>query len=99
MANVSPSTLAINSITQCLAAASEAAYELDLAVSQNLRCLLHIAGCEAERVRRAARNAAPKKSAPAAGKKPVKRERVTGIKAAPQPKSRRKAVPANGIAY
>ncbi len=101
MANLSPATLAINSIAQCLAAAAEAARGLDLAASQDLRSMLHIAACEAERVRKAARKAsAPKKPAAKASKKSTKAERAMAPAAAPkQAKSRRKAaVAVNGAA-
>src|SRR3974390_3208798 len=99
MANLSLATHAIDSIAQCLATASAAARRLDSAVSNDLRSLLHIAGCEAERVRKAARKAsAPKKPAAKSAKSQPKRTRGTMAKMAPQQgKSRRRAA-ANGAA-
>jgi hypothetical protein len=99
MANLSPTTLAIDSIAQCIATASAAVRRLDGAVSNDLRSLLHITGCEAERVRKAARKArASKKPASKSAKSPVKRVRTAMAKLAPQQaKSRRKAA-ANGAA-
>jgi|SRR5208337_284830 len=100
MANPSPSTLAIDSIAQCLANAAEAARGLNCAASQDLCSLLQIAACEAERVRKAIRKAAPKKAAAKADKKSTKRQRVSETKVAPQQaRSRRKvAATANGVA-
>ena len=100
MANISPVTYAIDSIAQCLVTASEAARRLDAAVSGDLRSLLHIAGCEAERVRKAARKAgAPRNSASKSAKSPAKRTRTAVAKLAPrQAKGRRKAAIANGAA-
>jgi hypothetical protein len=97
MANISPVTYAIDSIAQCLVTASEAARRLDSAVSNDLRSLLHIAGCEAERVRKAARKAgASKKRVSGSAKSPAKRARAAVAKMAPrQVKSRRRAT-ANG---
>ena len=99
MASLSPTTLAIDSIAHCLATASEAVRRLDGSVSNDLRSLLHIAGCEAERVRKAARKAgAAKKPASKSAKSPARRERTAMAKQAPrQAKSRRKAA-ANGAA-
>src|SRR5262249_28804273 len=99
MANISPTTYAIDSIAQCLAAADEAARRLDSTVSHDLRSLLHIAGCEAERVRKAARKArSSKKPASKSAKSPTKRARTVMTKMAPkQVKGRRRAA-ANGAA-
>jgi hypothetical protein len=98
MANISPANQAVDSIVQCLANASEAARRLDNAVSNDLRSLLRLAGCEAERVRKAARKqSASKKPASKSAKSPVKRERAVVAKMAPQTKGRRRAA-ANGVA-
>jgi hypothetical protein len=100
MANISPVTQALNSIAQCLAAASEAARKLDLAQSQHLRSLLQIAGCEAERVRKASRKAS-KKSVAKIVKSSAKSSSKTIRAAKPalqQAKGRRKAAMANGAA-
>jgi hypothetical protein len=99
MANISPATYAINSIAQCLTTASEAACRLDTAVSSDLRSLLHIAGCEAERVRKAARKAAAsKKPVSKSGKSPAKRQRAAIAKVAPQQAKSRRRAAANGAA-
>lgn len=99
MAQTSPMTLAINSIAQCLAAASEAARELDLALSQDLRSLLHLASCEADRVRKASRRRSQAASAKQAKKQPAAKVRnARSLAAAPQRKSR-KAATVNGAAH
>jgi hypothetical protein len=73
MANISPATYAIDSIAQCLATACDAARRLDMTVSSDLRSLLHIAGCEVERVRKAARKSrASKKPASKSAKRAAK---------------------------
>ncbi len=102
MANLSPVTQAIESIAQCLANAATAARAIDVAASQDLRSLLHIAGREAERVRRATRKAriVKKLAVKAPAKSPAKRVRAAVMKVAPQQtKSRRKAASPNGIAH
>jgi len=101
MANVSPTTAAIDMIAQHLAHAAEAACALDAMAAQDLRSLLRIAGCEAERVRKASRKAAAsKKPAAKAEKHASKREAAVIAKAAPQQtKGRRKAASANGAAH
>jgi hypothetical protein len=99
MANISPAAYAIDSIAQCLATACEAARRLDSSVSNDLRSLLHIAGCEAERVRKAARKArASKKPASKSGKSPAKRERTVMAKMAPRQVKGRRRASANGAA-
>lgn len=101
MANVSPSP--IDSITQCLAKAAEAARSLDSAASEDLRALLRIAACEAGRLGKAKpKLAAAAKPAAKAAAKPAKKPKATSpieAKASPkQPKIRRKAGLANGVA-
>ncbi len=98
MANLSPSP--IDSIAQCLAKAAEAAQGLDSPASEDLRALLRIAACEAGRLGKAKRKpAADAKPAAKPAKKPVKAARSIEVKGSPkQPKSRRKAGPANGVA-
>ena len=97
MANVSPSP--IDSITQCLAKAAEAAHGLDAAASEDLRALLRIAACEAGRLRKTkAKPAAAAKPAAKPAKKPVKARPIEANASSKQPKSSRKAGPANGIA-
>jgi hypothetical protein len=99
MANISPANQAIDSIAQCLANASEAARRLDNAISNDLRSLLRIAGCEAERVRKTARkHSASKKPAPKSAKGPAKRERAEVAKMAPQQTKGRRRAAANGVA-
>ncbi len=102
MANLSPTTVAINTIAHNLANAAEALKGLDPALSEDLRALLNVAAGEIARVRKAARKAAAatkrsggdavkskKKAASASKKAPV-------VDApAPKPKTRRKA--ANGM--
>jgi len=101
MSKRSPVTQAIDSIAQCLATAAEAARGLDLAMSQDLRSMLHICACEAGRVRKASRKAAaPKKRAAKAGKKSAKGEAVIAAKQVQQRSkgARRSASAANGAA-
>jgi len=99
MPNPSSTTLAINSIAQCLATASAAARQLDSAAATDLRSLLHIAGCEAERVRKVARKAStPKKPASKSAKSPAKRERAPMARTAPQQARGRRKSAANGVA-
>jgi hypothetical protein len=99
MANISPVTYAIDSIAQCLVSASEAARRLDITVSSDLRSLLHIAGCETERVRKAARKArASKKPASKSAKSPGRRPRAAIAKMAPQQAKSRRRANANGAA-
>jgi hypothetical protein len=57
MANLSPSTAAINTIAHCLANALDASAGLDTIVSDDLRALLRIAAGEVDRVRKANRKA------------------------------------------
>jgi hypothetical protein len=102
MANMSPTTAAIASIAQHLAQACEAARGLDAMASQDLRSLLRIAGCEAERVRKSSRKAAAsKKPAVKAAKQPAKRGRAVMAKATMQQqgKGRRRATTVNGMAH
>ncbi len=102
MANLSPTTVAINTIAHNLANATEAVNGLDPALSEDLRALLNIAAGEIARVRKAARKAAAamkrsgsdavksKKKAASASKK------APAVEApAPKPKTRRKAT--NGM--
>jgi hypothetical protein len=101
MANMSPTTAAIVSISQHLAHAAEAARGLDMKVSEDLRSLLRIAGCEAERVRKSSRKlSASKKAASKAAKQPAKRVRAGVAKVMPQQgRGRRRAAIANGMAH
>ena len=70
MANLSPSTVAINTIAHYLANAMDASDGLDAALSEDLRALLRIAVGEIDRVRKANRKAAAAaKRAAVAGKK------------------------------
>ncbi len=94
MANISPSTLAINTIAKSLANAVEAARGLDLAASQDLRSLLSIAASEVERVRKVS-----KKTSKSAKHSAAKRARTAELKVAPQPKGRRKQAAANGASH
>jgi hypothetical protein len=103
MSNLSPSTVAINTIAHCLANAAAAACELDAALAQDLRSLLHLASCEVDRVRKANRKAAA--AAKRAGGKPdksekkatAKRARATETPVEAKPKARRKASTINGV--
>jgi hypothetical protein len=105
MANLSPSTVAINTIAHCLANALDASSGLDASMSADLRALLRVASGEIDRVRKSNRKAAAAaKRAPAAqsGKKAKsKRARAEETEAQPKPaksKSRsRKAQAANGL--
>jgi hypothetical protein len=101
MANMSPTTAAIFSIAQHLAHAAEAARGLDMRISEDLRSLLRISGCEAERVRKASRKlSASKKPASKSAKQPAKRIRAAVAKAMPQQgRGRRRAAVANGMAH
>jgi hypothetical protein len=99
MANLSPTTVAINTIAQCLANAASAARELDSSISDDLRSLLRVALSEADRVRKASRKAAA--AAKREGSKPEKKSstRTRSVEQAPAPKQkgRRKAAAANGV--
>ena len=105
MANLSPSSAAINTIAHCLANALDASAGLDTAVSDDLRALLRIAVGEADRVRKANRKAtaAAKRAEGGSSGKQTKskraRARETEAQAKPaKPKSRsRKAEAANGL--
>jgi hypothetical protein len=67
MANLSPSTVAINTIAHCLANALDASTGLDASMSADLRALLRVAAGEVDRVRKSNRKAAvAAKRAPAA---------------------------------
>jgi hypothetical protein len=100
MANMSPTTQAVNTIAQCLANAAEAARGLNLSASQDLRSLLHIAACEAERVRKAIRKPAAKKPlAKVAKQVRAKGAGVAQVQMSVQPKSRRKSATVNGAAH
>ncbi len=102
MPNLSPSTIAINTIAHNLANAATAACDLDPAITQDLRSLLHLAACEVDRVRKASRKAAA--AAKRAGGKPAKPEKKASAKSAKnadasvaaKPRGRRKAT-ANGV--
>ena len=105
MANLSPSTAAINTIARCLANALDASVGLDTTVSDDLRALLRIAVGEVDRVRRANRKAttaAKRANGGSSGKKTKsKRARAEEIEAqakTAKPKRRsRKAEAANGL--
>ena len=105
MANLSPSTVAINTIAHCLANALDASTGLDASMSADLRALLRVASGEVDRVRKSNRKAAAAaKRAPAAqsGKKSKsKRARAEVAEVQPKPaksKSRsRKAQAVNGV--
>jgi hypothetical protein len=111
MANMSSTTAAIESIAQHLARACEAARGLDAMMSQDLQSLLRIAGCEADRVRKAGRKAARSKAQKAmqtkkqpAQKKQVVQKRVRAAAVAKgalhnQGRGRRRAATMNGIAH
>lgn len=102
MANLSPSTVAINTIAHCLANALDASAGLDSALSADLRALLHITTGEIDRVRKANRKAASAaKRAGQSGKKSAsKSARKAAIEEQPKPaKSKgrsRKADAVNG---
>ena len=105
MANLSPSTVAINTIAHCIANAMDASAGLDVAMSEDLRALLRIAATEIDRVRksnRKAASAAKRTSGGQSGKKPkAKRARASQTEAPSKPaksKSRsRKAESLNGL--
>ncbi len=106
MSNLSPSTVAINTIAHCLANAMDASAGLDPALSADLRALLHISSGEIDRVRKANRKAvAAVKRAGQSGKKSGsksarKAETKAEVEEQPKPaKSKgrsRKAVAVNG---
>ena len=103
MPKLSPATIAINTIAHSLANAVSAASEIDAAISQDLRSLLHLAASEVDRVRKSNRKAAAA-SKRAGGKPqkpekkaPVKRTRAAEGPVAAKPKSRRKAATVNGV--
>ena len=108
MANLSHSTVAINTIAHCLANALDASTGLDASMSADLRALLRVAAGEVDRVRKSNRKAAvAAKRAPAEqpGKKSKSkraRAEVTEVSQVQQnpgkSKSRsRKAQAANGL--
>jgi hypothetical protein len=105
MSNLSPSTVAINTIAHCLANALDVSAGLDTTVADDLRALLRIAVGEVDRVRKANRKAttAAKRVNGSSGKKTKsKRARAEETEAQAQPakpKSRsRKAEATNGLA-
>ena len=108
MANLSPSTVAINRIAHCLANALDASSGLDASMSADLRALLRVASGEIDRVRKSNRKAATAaKRAPAtqSGKKSKSKRagsevtEVTEVQQKPgKSKSRsRKAQAPNGL--
>jgi hypothetical protein len=105
MANLSPSTAAINTIAHCLANALDASAGLDTTVSDDLRALLRIAVGEVDRVRKANRKAttAAKRANGGSSGKKTKSKRARAEETEPQakpakPKSRsRKAEAANNL--
>jgi hypothetical protein len=105
MANVSPSIAAIGAISQCLAAACEAARGLDHAKYHDLCSLLCIATSECERVRKATRKPAMQRKSAVKSEKAAKPEKKTVkqaamVNAAAKPRGRKKAAaPVNGIAH
>ena len=108
MANLSPTTVAINTIAHHLASAMDATVGLDAALSGDLRALLRIAVDEADRVRKANRKAASAaKRAIVAGKKSgsksarkaeAKAETEQQKKSAKSKGRTRKAEASNGVA-
>ena len=101
MSNLSPSTVAINTIAHCLANALDVSAGLDTAAADDLRVLLRIAVGEVDRVRKA--TTAAKRANGSSGKKAKsKRARAEETEAQAQPvkpKSRsRKAEATNGLA-
>jgi len=103
---MSPTTAAIESIAQHLAHACEAARGLDAMISEDLQSLLRIAGCEADRVRKASRKAgrakAQKAAVAAVKKSTAKRVRTSAVAKSAlqnQPRGRRKNAFANGVAH
>ncbi len=105
MANLSPSTVAINTIAHCLANALDASSGLDASMAADLRALLRVASGEVDRVRKSNRKAAAAaKRAPAeqAGKKAKSKRAIAEVIEVQQKpgksKSRsRKAQAANGL--
>ncbi len=108
MANLSPSTVAINTIAHCLANAMDASAGLDAVLSEDLRALLRVTAGELDRVRKANRKAAAaaKRATAAVKKSGSKRSRKAQTKAEKteeQPKQakskgrNRKAEAANGV--
>jgi hypothetical protein len=106
MSNLSPSTVAINTIAHCLANALDASAGLDMTAADDLRALLRIAAGEVDRVRKANRKAttaAKRANRDSLGKKiKSKRARAEETEAQAQPvkpKNRsRKAEATNGLA-
>lgn len=102
MPNLSPSTIAINTIAHNLANAANAARDLDTAISQDLRALLHLAASEVDRVRKASRKAAAAAKRSSAktvkSEKPAPTKRAKSVEApvAAKPRGRRKAS-SNGV--
>ena len=100
MANLSPSTVAINTIAHCLANALDVSAELDASLAGDLRALLHIASGEVDRVRKANRKAstaAKRASVSPAKNQKAKRARVEQTEAEPKaakPRSRTRKVEA-----
>ncbi len=104
MANLSPSTVAINTIAHNLANAMDACAGLDASMSEDLRALLRMASTEIDRVRKANRKAATaaKRAGGQSGKKgSSKRARKVQTEEQPKPaKSRarsRKAETGNSV--
>jgi hypothetical protein len=101
----------IDSIRSCLANAVEVARSLDARLAADLQCLLRMAACEADRIRKAAKKPAAKTSAKgaakgsattasaAASKKPAKRAAKAQVKVAPVAKTRRRAATLNGTMW
>jgi hypothetical protein len=109
MQNSQSSQANIEAIKNCLSSAAQAACELDGKMAADLQCLLRMASCEADRIRKAAKKPAAKraaKAAPAASasKKPAtKRAAKASAKVMPAvkgaAKSRRKSATLNGAAH
>ncbi len=103
--NTQNSQVNIESIRNCLSSAAQAARELDAKVAADLQCLLRMASCEADRIRKTAKKPAAKRAAKAspaatASKKPAaKRSAKAAVKAMPVVKARRKSATLNGVAY
>jgi hypothetical protein len=104
MANLSPSTVAINTIAHCLANAMEASSGLDATMSEDLRALLRIATTEVDRVRKSNRKAASaaKRAHGGSSGKKSKSKQASAKTEAPvkpaKPKSRSRKVEAiNGV--
>jgi hypothetical protein len=106
MANLSPSTVAINTIAHCLANALDVSAGLDTTESDDLRALLRIAVGEVDRVRKANRKAttaAKRANGGSSGKKTkskhARAEEVEAQAKPAKPKSRgRKAEATVGLA-